>query len=50
MNYSGGRRGTNRDGGLGINHFDRNGDCQGPVNWEIAVPNGVYTAYVDVRQ
>ena len=49
VNYAGGRRGTNRDGGLGINHFDRNGECPGPVNWEIAVPNGVYTAYVDVR-
>jgi hypothetical protein len=30
-------------GGLGINHFDRNGACSGRVNWQIAVPNGDYT-------
>ena len=37
---------------LGINHFDRAGTCgttaaPKPVNWEISVPNGVYTAKVD---
>ena len=47
VNYAGGRRGLGRDGGLGINHFDRNGDCgttsdPGRVNWQIAVPNGAY--------
>ena len=47
VDYSGGRRGLDRDSGLGINHFDRNGQCPGPVNWQIAVPNGVYTATVD---
>ena len=47
VNYAGGRRGTNRDGGLGINHFDRNGQCPGPVNWQVAVPNGYYMAEVD---
>ena len=47
VDYSGGRRGLDRDGGLGLNHFDRNGACPGPVNWEVAIPNGVYTATVD---
>jgi hypothetical protein len=47
VDYSGGRRGTGRDGGLGINHFDRNGACATRVNWQIAVPNGEYTALVD---
>ena len=48
VDYSGGRRGTGRDGGLGINHFDRNGACVSkPVNWQIAVPNGMYTVEVD---
>ena len=52
VDYSGGRRGTGRDGGLGINHFDRNGECgstenPGRVNWQIAVPNGAYNVFVD---
>ena len=44
VDFSGGRRGLGRDGGLGINHFDRNGECPGPVNWEIEVPNGQCTS------
>lgn len=52
LDYSGGRRGTNRDDGLGINHFDRDGTCgttanPGRVNWQLAVPNGDYLATVD---
>jgi hypothetical protein len=52
VDYADGRRGTGRDDGLGINHFDRAGTCgttdaPKPVNWEISVPNGVYTAKVD---
>eukprot|EP01043_Picozoa_sp_COSAG02_P032728 COSAG02_NODE_2201_length_9535_cov_20.999364_2_plen_385_part_00 len=52
VDYSGGRRGLNRDNGLGINHFDRDGTCgttenPGRVNWQIAVPNGEYKATVD---
>ena len=47
VDYHGGRRGLDRDNGLGINHFDRDGTCDGNVNWQIAVPNGVYTAIVD---
>ena len=47
VDYSGGRRGLNRDNGLGINHFDRDSTCVGPVNWQIAVPNGIYTVTVD---
>jgi len=47
VDYSGGRRGLGRDGGLGINHFDRNGACATRVNWQITVPNGDYTALVD---
>ena len=47
VDYSSGRRGLDRDGGLGINHFDRDGQCPGDVNWQIAVPNGDYIATVD---
>ena len=47
VDFSGGRRGLDRDNGLGINHFDRDGVCPGPVNWQLAVPNGVYQATVD---
>ena len=47
VDYSGGRRGLDRDNGLGINHFDRDGTCPGKVNWQIAVPNGAYTVTVD---
>ena len=47
VDFSGGRRGLDRDNGLGINHFDRDGACPGPVNWQLAVPNGVYLATVD---
>ena len=52
VDYSGGRRGTNRDDGLGINHFDRDGTCgttaePGRVNWQLAVPNGDYLTTVD---
>ena len=52
VDYSGGRRGLDRDNGLGINHFDRDGTCgttenPGRVNWQIAVPNGEYKATVD---
>ena len=52
VDYSGGRRATNRDDGLGINHFDRDGTCgttanPGRVNWQLAVPNGDYLATVD---
>ena len=52
VDYSGGRRGTNRDSGLGINHFDRSGTCgttevPGHVNWSVQVPNGACTATVD---
>ena len=48
VDFSGGRRGLGRDGGLGINHFDRNGECPGPVNWEIEVPNGQCTSLARV--
>ena len=52
VDWSGGRRGLNRDGGLGINHFDRNGQCgttadPGNANWQVAVPNGDYNVMVD---
>ena len=52
VDYSGGRRATSRDDGLGINHFDRDGTCgttanPGRVNWQLAVPNGDYLATVD---
>jgi hypothetical protein len=47
VDYTGGRRDLDYDNGLGINHFDRAGTCPGKVNWQIAVPNGVYTAAVD---
>ena len=47
VDYSSGRRGLDRDDGLGLNHFDRNGDCRGDVNWQIAVPNGAYDVVVD---
>ena len=52
VDWSGGRRGLNRDGGLGINHFDRNNQCgtvadPDPANWQIAVPNGDYAVMVD---
>jgi hypothetical protein len=52
VNYSGGRRGTNRDSGLGMNHFDRSGTCgttadPGRVNWSLEVPNGECTINVD---
>jgi hypothetical protein len=52
VDWSGGRRGLNRDGGLGINHFDRNGQCgttSSPkkANWQISVPNGAYDVIVD---
>ena len=51
VNYSGGKR-DNRNGGLGLNHFDRDGTCgttadPGTVNWSVAVPNGVCTVNVD---
>ena len=51
VNYSGGKR-DNRNGGLGLNHFDRDGTCgtttdPGNVNWSVAVPNGVCTVNVD---
>jgi hypothetical protein len=47
VDFNGGRRGLNRDNGLGINHFDRDGTCPGRVDWQVAVPNGVYTAVID---
>ena len=52
VDYSGGIRGLGRDDGLGINHFDRNGQCgttadPKPVNWELEVQNGVYAVTVD---
>ena len=47
VDYSSGRRGLGRNDGLGINHFDRNGECAGPVNWEVGVPNGDYDVVVD---
>jgi hypothetical protein len=47
MDFASGRRSGSRDHGLGINHFDRNGRCLGQTNWQIAVPNGVYTVEVD---
>ena len=52
VDYSGGRRGLDRDNGLGINHFDRDGTCgttenPGRVSWQLAVPNGEYKATVD---
>ena len=52
VDYSGGIRGLGRDDGLGINHFDRNGQCgttaePKPVNWELEVTNGVYAVTVD---
>ena len=46
VDYSAGRRGLNRDHGLGINHFDRDSTCSGNVNWQIALPNGLYTVEV----
>jgi hypothetical protein len=51
VDYSGGRR-ANRDGGLGLNHFDRSGTCgttadPGRVNWSVEVPNGECTINVD---
>ncbi|CAE8649136.1 unnamed protein product, partial [Polarella glacialis] len=54
VDYSGGRRGPGRAGGLGLNHFDRWSSCQSsdgsgsapPVNWELAVPNGTYEVTV----
>ena len=52
VDYSGGRRGTGRDNGLGLNHFDRAGTCgttadPGRVNWSVEVPNGQCTVTVD---
>jgi hypothetical protein len=52
VDWSGGRRGLDRDGGLGINHFDRNGQCgttadPGNANWQVQVPNGEYDVMVD---
>jgi len=52
VDYSGGRRGTNRGGGLGLNHFDRSNTCRSgseylPVNFEVAVPNGEYKIHVN---
>ena len=47
VDYSGGRRGLDRDQGLGLNHFDHDSTCSGPVNWQISVPNGAYN--VDVN-
>ena len=47
VDYSGGRRGTSRDGGLGIMHFDRSSTCSGDVNWQLAVTNGDYHVHVD---
>ena len=36
-----GRRSPNlRDNGLGLTHFDRHSKCSGPVDWQLAVPNG----------
>ena len=48
VDYSGGRRGFERGGGLGINHFDRDSTCAGDVNWELALPNGDYQVAVDL--
>ena len=37
-----GRRGLNRDAGLGMNHIDSGHTCVDDVNWSIEVPNGEY--------
>ena len=42
VDFASGRRDLDRDGGLGLNHFDREGKCPGAVNWNLVVPNGVY--------
>ena len=47
VDFSSGRRDVEFDSGLGINHFDRDGECAGPVNWEVGVPNGDYAVVVD---
>mmetsp|Transcript_38793 Transcript_38793/g.93140 ORF Transcript_38793/g.93140 Transcript_38793/m.93140 type:complete len:768 (+) Transcript_38793:87-2390(+) len=56
VDYSGGRRGLDRAGGLGLNHFDRDNTCMTsgwfwsdykPVNWEVQVPNGDYHVTVN---
>jgi hypothetical protein len=46
VDFSGGRRGLARGGGLGLNYFDQ-GWCPGAVNWNLAVPNGVYNIEVN---
>lgn len=47
VTYAGGRRSADRDGGLGLNHFDFENTCPGRVNWQVAVPMGAYSVEVD---
>mmetsp|Transcript_50530 Transcript_50530/g.110561 ORF Transcript_50530/g.110561 Transcript_50530/m.110561 type:complete len:607 (+) Transcript_50530:278-2098(+) len=53
VDYASGRRGLDRGGGLGLNHFDRSNTCRGnnkeykPINWELELPNGKYNVMVN---